>query len=151
MQPQFVTKPAFTVVGLLIHPSPRSPEIPQLWDQFVPRIGEIVHGIEPHVSYGLMDNFDPQTSIFDYMAGNPVARVDALPAGMSRWDVPANTYAVFQSSIPKIGETMDHIYRTWLPTSGYEQAAGPYFEHYGEDFSSDNPVLTIYIPIKRTK
>ena len=36
MQPQFVTKPAFTVVGLLIHTKPMAREIPELWGQFGP-------------------------------------------------------------------------------------------------------------------
>jgi hypothetical protein len=39
MQPKIVTKPAFTVVGLRIHTKPMTQEIPQLWDQFVPRMG----------------------------------------------------------------------------------------------------------------
>lgn len=58
LQPQFVTKPTFSVVGLRIHTKPMTPEIPQLWDQFVPRMGEIQHGVEPGVSYGLMENVD---------------------------------------------------------------------------------------------
>lgn len=149
MQPQFVTKPAFTVVGLLIHPTPMSPEIPKLWDQLAPRMGEIAHGSEPYVSYGLMDNFNPQTSVFDYMAGNAVERVETLPVGMSRWDVPANTYAVFESSIPKLGESFGYIFNDWLPASGYEQVASPYFERYGENFSPDNPVVSIYIPVAK--
>ncbi len=149
MQPQFVSKPAFTVVGFRIRTQAKSPEIPQLWDQFVPRIGEIQEGSEPYVSYGLMDNFDFQRGEMDYMAGNPVAKIDTVPAGMTSWNVPANTYVVFETSIPKIGETFDHIFSTWLPTSGYQQVAGPYFERYGEDFSPNNPVLTVYIPVEK--
>ena len=45
-QPQLITKPAFTVVGLLLRTQPMSPEIPALWDKFVPRIGEIPHPTE---------------------------------------------------------------------------------------------------------
>jgi AraC family transcriptional regulator len=149
MQPQFVTKPAFIVVGLRIHTKPMMQEIPQLWDKIVPRMGEIPHGSEPGVSYGLMANFDQQAGVLDYMAGNPVARVGELPANMSRWDVPANTYAVFETTLPKIGETFDSIYNTWLPTSGYQQADGPYFERYGEDFSPDHPAISIYIPVEK--
>jgi AraC family transcriptional regulator len=149
MEPQFVAKPAFTVVGLLIHTKGKSPEIPQLWDQFVPRIGEIGHGAEPHVSYGLMDHFDRAAGTMDYMAGNPVESAIELPAGMSRWDVPANTYAVFETSIPSIGETFDYAFGTWLPNSGYQQVAAPYFERYGEDFSPDNPVVSIYLPVEK--
>jgi AraC family transcriptional regulator len=151
MEPQFVTKPAFTVVGMLLRATPMTPEIPKLWDRFAPRIDEVPHLAEPHVSYGLMDHYDEETSQFDYMAGCSVGRVDELPEGMDRWDVPANTYAVFETTIPTLGQTMDVIYNGWLPTSGYRHAAGPYFERYGETFSPEEPTstLSIYIPVEK--
>ena len=150
LQPQFVTKPAFTVVGLLIHTKPMTPEIPQLWDKLVPRMGEIRHGVEPGVSYGLMENFDQKIGELNYMAGNAVEKVAELPAGMSCWDIPANTYAVFETTLTTIGDTFNDIYYTWLPASGYQQATGPYFERYGETFSpATNPKLSIYLPVKK--
>lgn len=146
MQPQFITKPAFTVVGSLLHTQPMTPEIPQLWDKFVPRIDEIQHIAEPHVSYGLMESFDQMTRL-DYMAGVSVETAGKLPEGMSQWNVPANTYAVFETTLPTIGDTFGYIYNTWFPTSGYRPAAGAYFERYGETFSPSNPSLSIYIPV----
>lgn len=148
MQPQIITKPAFTVVGLRIRTKPMSPEIPQLWDQLVPRMDEITQVAEPQVSYGLMEHNQAMTEL-DYMAGNPVTQVVELPAGMSRWDVPANTYAVFATTLSTIGETFGYIFNTWLPTSGYQPAAGPYFERYPETFSPDHPELSIYIPVEK--
>lgn len=149
MQPQVVTKPAFTVVGLCIHTLAKAAEIPLLWDQFVPRMDEVQHLAEPHVSYGLMDHFNQEIGELDYMAGNAVEQVIDLPAGMARWDVPANTYAVFETTLATIGQTFDYIFGVWLLTSGYQQTAGPYFERYGENFSPDNPVLSIYIPVEK--
>jgi AraC family transcriptional regulator len=151
MEPQFVTKRAFIVVGRLIHPTPMSPEIPNLWPQFVPRMDEIQHLAEPGVSYGLIDNFDPDAGTMNYMAGSAVEKVVELPKGMTQWDVPANTYAVFETTLPAIGDAFDHIYSTWLPASDYQQAAGPYFEHYGETFNPDDPTskLSIYIPVEK--
>ena len=81
------------------------------------------------------------------MAGVSVETADELPEGMSQWNVPANTYAVFETTLPTIGDTFGYIYNSWLPTSGYRQAAGPYFERYDETFSPDNPRLSIYIPV----
>lgn len=146
IQPHFVTKPAFTVVGLLIHTKPMTPEIPKLWDQFVPRIDEIKHGSEPRVSYGLMAQ---NMEALDYMAGNPVEKVVELPTGMNQWDVPANTYAVFEATLATLGEVFGYIYNTWLPTSGYQPATGPSFERYDETFSPANPKLSIYIPVQK--
>ena len=151
MQPQVVTKPAFTVVGLCIHTLAKAAEIPLLWDQFVPRMDEVQHLAEPHVSYGLMDHFNQEIGELDYMAGNAVEQVIDLPAGMARWDLPANTYAVFETTLPNIGETFGTIYNSWLPTSGYQHAAAPYFERYGETFDPDDPTskLSIYIPVEK--
>jgi AraC family transcriptional regulator len=152
MEPQFVVRPAFTVVGLILRTTPMTPEIPKLWERFTPRIDEIAHLAEPHVSYGVIDHYDPETHQFNYMAGCAVTRVDALPAGMQRWDVPANTYAVFVTTLPRLGHVMGQIYNTWLPTSGYRHGAGPYFERYDERFNAGDPASTfeIYIPVERT-
>ena len=147
MNPEIIAKPAFQVIGLKIRAPAKSPEIAQLWDKFVPRIGEFGHSPEPHVSYGLMDHFD--AGAMDYMAGNPVEATAPLLPGMERWDVPANTYAVFAATLPTIGPVFDAIFSQWLPSSGYIQAAGTYFERYGADFSPQHPQLQIYIPIKR--
>ncbi len=148
MQPQLITKPAFTVVGLRLHTKPQSPEIPALWDRFVPRMEEIRHGAEPHASYGIMTHNTEMTEL-TYMAGNAVTQVDELPAGMSRWDIPANTYAVFEATLTTIGQVFGYIHNTWLPTADYQQVDAPYFERYGEDFSPDHPVLSIYIPVAK--
>ena len=148
MQPQFITKPAFTVVGLLIHPTPQSPEIPKLWDQFVPRMDEIQHQVAEHATYGLMGNLNAETMVFDYMAGVAVTQITNLPPGMARWDVPANTYAVFEARLDNLGEVFGHIYNVWLPASEYDHAASPYFEYYGPDFNPhDNPLLSVYVPV----
>ena len=148
MEPKIVVKPAFTVVGMLIHTKPMTPEIPQLWGKFAPQIDEVQHQAEPNASYGLM-LFDQESGDLDYMAGVSVEQAGDLPAGMTRWDVPAASYVVFESTLSAIGDTFGHIYNTWLPTSGYQQAAAPYFERYGETFDPDDPSsLSIYIPLE---
>jgi AraC family transcriptional regulator len=145
-EPTFITKPAFTVVGLRIHTKPKSPEIPKLWDEFVPRMGELQNVSEPYASYGVMAGVDDG---LDYMAGNPVSEISELPAGMSRWDIAETTYAVFEATLATLPETFDTIFGTWLPTSGYQQGSGPLLERYGETFSLDNPVLSIYLPVEK--
>ena len=151
MQPQIINKPAFTVAGMRIQAKVMSPEIPQLWQQFGPRIDEIQAVAEPHVSYGLMDNMDLERNQLDYMAGVSVTEAAALPSGMTTWEVPANTYAVFETPISTIGDTFGYIYNTWLPTAGYRQLAAPYFERYGETFDPGDPnsKLEIYIPVEK--
>lgn len=151
MQPQIINKPAFTVAGILIHTKPMSPEIPALWPQFVARMEEIHHVAEPGVTYGLMGNWDDTTGLFDYMAGQAVGETADLPADMTQWNVPANTYAVFETTLPAINETFGYIYNSWLPASGYQALSAPNFEYYGETFNPDDPAskLFIYIPVEK--
>ncbi len=147
-QPQLITKPAFTVVGLRLSTKPKSAEIPALWNTFGPRIDEVPYPVEPQVSYGLMGNFSEKA--MDYMAGISVTDATDLPKDMTRWDVPENTYAVFETTLSTIPRTFDYIFARWLPGSGYQQKDDVYFERYGETFSPDaNPVLSIYIPVAK--
>ena len=160
MEPQFVTKPAFTVVGMCIQTTALSPDIPNLWQKFGPQMSEVQYLAEPvgidgvmthHIAYGLMDHYDENTGKFDYLAGEAVTKVEELPAGMTAWNIPANTYAVFETTLPTLGADFGHIFSTWLPLSGYQQANGPYYEHYGETFNPDDPTstLSIYIPVEK--
>ena len=144
-EPQLILKPAFTVVGLHLSTTPKSAEIPALWAAFGPRIDEVPHPAEPQVSYGLMSFSEKAMA---YMAGVSVTEAPDLPAGMTRWDVPENTYAVFETTLATIPQTFGHIFAEWLPGSAYRQKDDVYFEHYGETFSpDDNPILSIYIPV----
>lgn len=149
MHPQFVTKAAFTVVGMRIDVTPKSPEIPALWGKFDPHIDEIPHVSEAHVSYGIMDHPDQTMTNMVYMAGLPVEKVENLPAGMTRWELPAGRYAVFETTLTAISETFDAIFHHWLPTSGCQISAAPYFERYDESFDPADPnsTLSIYIPL----
>jgi AraC family transcriptional regulator len=103
------------------------------------------------VNYGLMAHFDQELGQFDYMADEAVAEAVDLPAGMTSWYIPANTYAVFETTLPRIGETFGYIYDVWPPASGYQHAAAPFFERYGETFNPDDPTstLSIYIPLEK--
>ena len=150
MEPKIVTKPAFTVVGMRYRGSNENKEIPQLWQAFGPRIHEIKHLAKEPASYGLMDNLDEDTREFDYMAGMKVDSTADIPEGMSSWEVPEATYAVFTCTLPTIHEAFGNIIHKWLPASGYKHAATPEFEYYDERFDPQEPhsELDLYIPIK---
>jgi AraC family transcriptional regulator len=151
MQPRFVEMPAFDAIGMLIRVPGGSPEIARLWDRFVPRIhaGEIVSRAEPGVTYGLIGNYDPQTGMIDYVAAVAVGSTAGQPADMVHWHVPAHHYAVFDTTLPAIGETFHQINSVWLPTSGYQRTPALEFECYGATW---NPAdihspFQIYIPV----
>ena len=149
MEPKFVSRPAFTLVGMKVRVKPQSNTPGQLWDEFGPRMGEIQHPAEPDVAYGLSDNMDMATGEFDYSAGMAVNSTADIPAGMVALDVPAQTYAVFPCTIPTLREVYQEIYGIWLPMSGYVRAPGPELEVYGEAFDPREPasVFDVYIPV----
>lgn len=151
MDPEIKSLPGFTVVGLPYRGINEKNEIPQLWEQFVPRVDEIKHRIRDHKAYGVIGTADEKTGEFDYLTGLPVESVGDLPDGMRSWEVPEQLYAVFPCTLPSLMHTFQYIYQVWLPQSGYTRADGPEFELYDENFRPDEGRLDmfVYIPIKK--
>lgn len=150
MEPKIVNVEGFTVVGMRYRGTNAENEIPQMWQVLGPRVPEIKHIASHDAAFGISDNMDKATGEFDYIAGFKVARVEDLPEGMVRWEVPGGRYAVFTCTLPTLGETFKHAYYTWLPASEYEPTGGPDFELYDEAFDPQDPdsKMDVYIPIK---
>lgn len=152
MEPKIVSKPAFSVTGMLYRGKMGATnEIPQLWNKFGPLMHTIPHVVHPEIAYGMMGNYDEKTGEFDYVAACEVEPGTAAPEGMVRWDMPAQTYAVFTTTLPAIGPVYEEIYQRWLPSSGYRHAMSPEFEWYGPTFDPADPSspMDIYIPISK--
>lgn len=149
MELQIVNKPDLTFVGLKYHGKPQSDDIPQLWNRFMARFGELRHVTEHGISYGVSDNFDESTGEFDYVAAVRVSSAENVPDDMIVVQIPAQSYAVFSCTLANLGETYQQIYGTWLPQSGYRRASAPEFEVYGEDFNPNDPnsQFSVFIPI----
>ncbi len=149
MEHKIATYPAFTVVGLKSRDHQGNNNIPKLWDTFVPRMNEISHRAG-HKSYGVMGNYDPATSEFDYLAGVPVTEATDLPEGMTHWLVPEQTYAVFPCTLQTIQQTFQDIYQKWLKEAELVRGDGPEFELYDEQFNPEAGKfdITIWIPIR---
>ena len=147
---EVVERPALTVVGLAIQTQPRSAEIPALWPKFVARIPEIRDPAEPQVSYGVMQYREGAPAPLFYLAAVSVSSDDPVPAGMQSLVLPAGTYAVFRYPLSRLGEGFGEIFDRLLPTSDYQQAAGPYFERYDEAFDPGDPasLVGIYLPVR---
>jgi len=139
----------FVVVGAKYRGRNEHGEIPALWGQFMPRLGEIDGKADEGVFYGVMGNYDTATGEFDYVAGAEVLPDTAVPPGMARWEVPPGTYAVVTFPFSKLMEAIDYINRTWLPQSGRLRAVGPEYEYYGLAFEPDDPntEMQYYVPV----
>jgi AraC family transcriptional regulator len=150
MEIKIIEKSGFTVVGMLYHGKNENNEIPQMWQALGPRTGEIENRADDTVAYGISANVNMETGKFDYVAGFEVSSAVEVPDGMVAFEVPGGKYAVFTTTLPKIGETFDNAHHTGLPEAGHQPAGGPEFELYDERFDPQDPdsVFDLYIPIK---
>jgi AraC family transcriptional regulator len=150
MEPKIVERVAFTVVGLKYRGKNENNEIPQVWQALGPRTGEIASMADDTAAYGISANMDMETGEFDYIAGFEVSSAVDVPQGMVAFEVPGGKYAVFTTTLPKIGETFHEAYHTWLPQAGYQPAGSPEFEVYDEQFNPQDPdsEFDLYIPVK---
>jgi AraC family transcriptional regulator len=145
---EIVERPAFVVVGMSIMTLPKSPDIPELWQKFVPHMDEIPGRTEPDVTYGFMQH-QSSDALF-YMSAVAVAPPGRAPAGMEIRNVPGGAYARFHYPLSRLGEGFNEIFGHLLPSSGHAQGDGPMLERYGESFCPDdaNSIVEILIPLK---
>jgi len=159
MEPKIVTKDEFKIVGMKIFGDNPNTEIVELWNRFIPRIGEIKHrlnkDISKDISYGICYPSEDmnESGEFEYIASIEVSCLDEIPQGMVGRTIPRQKYAVFthKGAAARIKETYKYIYGTWQPKSDCELVRAPDFEYYDERFDADNQEdseLDIYIPIK---
>jgi predicted transcriptional regulator YdeE len=147
MEPKIVTKPAFTVVGMLYKGKNENNDLSKLWDYFIPRIDEIEDKCGD--AYGVCGDMEPD-GIFHYLAGIEVSQVDDQPNDMNHWSVPEQTYAAFPCTLKTIHDTFNHAHQNWLPQSGYKRADGPDFEFYPEEFNPEAGTgMFVYIPVTK--
>jgi AraC family transcriptional regulator len=149
MEPRIVSRPAFTVAGLVHRGTVDGEKIAALWGRYFERLGEVRHAVEPNLAYGVMTNYDHASGEFDYIAACQVSSGADLPSGFVQVAVPASDWAVFTTTMPDMEQAYPFIYSTWLPQSGYQHGPAPEFELYGETFDPANPAsqFEIYVPI----
>ena len=73
----------------------------------------------------------------------------AAPEGMVAWHIPAQTYAVFETTLPQIGAAYEYIYGPWMAEAAYVRTEGPELEVYGSEFNPQDPAskMHIYVPV----
>jgi len=151
MDAEIIRHPAIHVVDLHYRGKNENETFPAVRRAFWPRHLEIDSPLKPIHSYGLIDHFDPDTRDMDYLAGIAVNPECAVPQGMTKLDIPPQTYAVFQCTLPTLWETIGVVHEQWFPGSGYRRADGLEFELYDQRFDSAQGKLemSVWIPVVR--
>ena len=149
--PRFETSKPLLVAGLGERVShDNGAAIPGLWQRFHREIEAVPRRIGK-VAYGVCCNGDDAGN-FDYIAGVEVSDFSDLPRAFSRVRLPEQKYAVFthKDHVSTIRRTINTIWNSWLPASGFVMADASTFERYGETFDplSGNGGFEIWVPIK---
>jgi AraC family transcriptional regulator len=138
MNPDIVTLPAFSVIGQLYHGKNEHQEIPVMWGQLNATWDTPDALRASGAAYGVCANMEPR-GVFEYLAGVQVTPTTVAPQGMTRWEVPAQIYAVFPCTLATIHQAYERAYQVWLPCSGYERSNGPDSELYPDTFEPNDP------------
>lgn len=129
--------------------------VPKFWQEaaqkgWIPKLCQQMDH-EPYGVLGVSTGDWPNATDFDYYIA--VSSTQPAPEGMEAYDVPAGTWAIFESRGPMPGaiQTLQQrILTEWLPGSGYQYADAPDIEVYPEgDQGSADYVCWVWLPIKR--
>jgi AraC family transcriptional regulator len=151
--PRLVQAKAMRFVGLRRHYTGENmDDVPGHWQAFMKGMNDIPNTTGA-AAYGLV--FDKPRGI-DYMPAWEVSAPGTPPKGFTTAEMPAAQYAVFahDGHVSKIRDTVDRIWRKWVPTARHkpvEHPGAPYFfERYGEKFDPQKGTgdIEIWIPVK---
>lgn len=141
MEPKFVEREEELVVGMGdSFPENSFEAIGKLWERFSKRENEIGDLSGDYALGVCMQKHDDiplgKDACFVYIAGRPVKSLASIPCGMVAVRLPRARYAVFTHTGPlsNLKHTINYIWGTWLPRSGYRQGGMPDFELYDERF-----------------
>lgn len=160
MNYRIVEKEAFRIVGIMkrvpIVFHGVNPEIAAMWQslnmEIITKLKQLSN-VDPvgllsastHFSEGRME----EKGELDHYIG--VATTNECPADMTQLEVPASTWAVFESVGPfpdTLQNIWGRIYSEWFPSSNYEQAKGPeILWNESKDTTSPTFKSEIWIPV----
>jgi AraC family transcriptional regulator len=165
MKPTLIDLPELTLIGFeaafisALSPDANNFEvIPPLWRKLHTHAGAISLRSDSTAYGACLWRSPEQRTRYDelsYLAGFPVLSEAPVPAGMTRWTVPASTYAKFthRGHIARLAETINAAHTAWLPRSDYTLASGPELEHYDERFGDggEGSELAFLLPVRPRK
>jgi predicted transcriptional regulator YdeE len=125
------------------------------WQAFK-KMGVIPNKKEPWAFVAISKDHDPQSGKWNYLMGDVVTCIDAIPAGLVPYAIPPGTYAVFTLRPPHrfawgmtIGMAKRYIYTEWLPRSGYKpgSAVSDFELHDERSTLKRGPSIDLYVAI----
>jgi len=156
MQPKIETIPSRKLVGIRQKMSLAEDLTAQLWRSFMPRRHEVKYrASNEYLSMQVYSKtagqiFSP-TTVFEKWAAVEVLSYDTVPTSMENYSLSGGRYAIFIHNGPAstAPRTMQHIFGTWLPGSGYELDDREHFEILPEGYDplDEQAQEEVWIPI----
>jgi len=157
MTPSFQIHPATLLVGMHEPMSVVNMQIPQQWQRFMSRKGEIANGVgsnlyscEVYDDLSYFQTFDPQRP-FEKWAAVAVSSANAIPSGMEILHIPESYYAVFhfKGRASEVGKAYQYIYNDWLHKADVRLENRPHFAIMGADYRPNDPSSeeTLWVPV----
>jgi AraC family transcriptional regulator len=155
LKPALAELPALQLAGLMTVVPVGRGGIPELWDLFAREIER--QGQDPQAidCYGLATYPEGrQEEGYLYLAGAEVQGLQAGGTALVVKPLPALRYGRFVHKGPmaELPLTLDYVFHTWLPKSGYRLAYRWVIEHYGPNADPANGAgaeTEIYVPVER--
>lgn len=155
MNYKIVEKEGFDLVGKGIRVSNENGEnfkkIPMFWEEsFSNGTCDKLKDLSGDIGmWGVCMEFSPEQNKFSYLIAVEKNQ-DIIPDEFEVKEIPASTWAIFDSSLKELQDVWKRIYSEWFPSTGYEHAGTPELEFYppcdgtgsDEDFQCE-----IWIPI----
>ena len=147
MEPTFVERDGFFVMGIQERFTPEMEDHEGIWKRFMAHHDLLAGLSTDRAYYGV--NFDVTgRDAIDYLAGMAVTADTACPDGLVLREVPAARYAVFGCTVATIHETYEYIHHTWIHASAYtHDNPRPCFEQYGPGTDSGRSPALIHVPV----
>jgi predicted transcriptional regulator YdeE len=128
------------------------------WQAFK-KTGMVPNRKEPWAFVAVSKDHDQLNGRWNYLMGDVVTRVDAVPAGLAFFAIPSGRYAVFTlwpSNRFAWGLTIAmakrYIYAEWFPNSGFKanSAISDFELHDERSTLKRGPSIDLYVAVKET-
>lgn len=153
---KFINKESFDIIGKAIDVSTKNGEnisaVPNYWSKCnADGTTAALCKLKPGANLlGVVTDFSHETESFTYFVAVE-SEGNIIPSGMTRYTVPACTWAVFTSvgPLPQTIQDLEiKIFQEWLHPSEYMHADAPDLEVYFEgDTTSNDYTCEVWIPV----
>jgi len=148
-------KPSLDLYGVegtfrgMDHEQPNNHQvIPDLWQQLL----KIKQGETGKACYGAIRINEEASHEYQYLAAYDFADTSPPSNQLTRWEIPAQRYAVFEhrGKLAHLGDTFAQFFGHWLPDSDFKIAGKAELECYDHRFDpeSDQSVFEYWVPVE---